>query len=297
MRIQTKTRALLVSALAALLLAACSAKSTPVPASSTAAPSADQPAAQAPAAEEPTAAPEQPTAEAPTTAPAAASDSLAARLTSMKKADSFSVHVIKRITGDILDMPRSDGPVTTMDMEESFSGKNSRTVIHNHSAAADMPAEIETRTIDGKTYVKQVTDQQEQWIVLPSRKPQIDQPQNFTRKAIDGFIIHPEEAADYRKAGTESIDGMTCDIYLADATQEPDLRLEYSGEFDTIDKIEKRVLMCPDGQMHQFRMEIVGTSKNSPGTPASIVFETRMFAFGKSMTIETPKNVMEMPAP
>jgi PBP1b-binding outer membrane lipoprotein LpoB len=297
-------RSIFASAVVAVLfLSACgsSAQPSPTAAPAVAAPAEEPTAApEAPAAEEPTAVPEAPAAEEPTAAPEApAADSLFSRLTSAQKATSFTSRTTMQITGDILDMPNTNAPVTVMDMEQTYSGANSRVVIRNRSSADEEPTEVEMRVIDGKTYMKNMMGDAEQWIVLPSDQAQPGAGATDAQQAIDSLTTNPEESSGFRKSGTESIDGLTCDVYSTAESGAVTMSMmsAYNEQFEKIDKAEMRILMCPDGQMHQMKMEIIGTSKKTPGTPASIVLETRIYDFDKNVAIEVPQNVMEIPAP
>jgi len=295
----TKRSLLAIAVVSALFLGACGSGSQPAPTAAPAAAPAEEAAptdapvveeapTEAPVAAEPTAAPETP-----------AEDSLLSRLTATKKSTSFTSRTTMQITGDILDMPPSDAPVTVMDMEQTYSGANSRVIVRNRTAADEEPTEVEMRVIDGKTYMKTAMGEAEQWMVLPSDPQQAGAGSIDAQQAIDSLTTNPEEASGFRKGGVESIDGQTCDVYSTAESAGVTLSMmsAYNEQFEKIDKAEVRILMCPDGQMHQMKMEIVGTSKKSPGTPASIVLETRMYDFGKDIVIEVPQNVMEVPAP
>ncbi|MCX6017527.1 MAG: hypothetical protein NTZ50_03335 [Chloroflexi bacterium] len=273
-----------------LLLTACGSAAKPTP--------AEAPTQAAALTEAATAAPmptDEPIAKEPATeatateAAAPAGDSLFARLTGVKKATSFT--------------SRTSMQVTVFEMEQSYSAANSSTIIRNKEAGIDKVNEIEMRVVDGKTYMKGMLPTEgaaEQWIMLPGDQSKANQSAPVdAQQAIDSLSTNPKEAAGYKKTGTESIDGLTCDVYSTSqsGTTMLGLMAAYNEQFEKVTKAEIRIMMCPDGQMHQMRMEFAGTSKKLPGTPASIVLETRMYDFDKEITIEVPKNVMEMPAP
>jgi hypothetical protein len=203
-----------------------------------------------------------------------------------------------------MDAGASDEPVTVFEMEQSYSGTNTRTVIRNREVGSDKTTEIEMRVIDGKTYMKGMMGAEgaeaEQWLVLPGDQSAAQQSAPVdAQQAIDSLTTNPEEAAGYAKTGMESMDGQNCDVYSTQKSNLATMGLmsAYSQQFEKVDKAEIRIVMCPDGQMHQMKIEIAGASKKSPGTPASFVFETRMFDFGKNIAIEVPENIMEMPTP
>jgi len=307
MRKNLTTRERIVGALAAALLAACGSSAQPTPTAPAAPveaqPQQEQPKAAAVAAE-PTAAPAP--AEAPTEAPAASAggDSLLDRLTGAKKAQSFTTRSTMQVTGDILGAGAGATPVTTFEREQTYAGANSRTLTRSRTAGEDKATAAEMRVIDGKTYMKGMLGTNdadaEQWLMLPGDQSAAQQSAPVdAQQAIDSLTTNPEEAAGYAKIGTESMDGLTCDVFSTQKSNMATIGLmsAYSEQFEKVDKAEVRVVMCPDGRMHQMKIEIVGTSKNSPGTPASFVFETRMFDFDKDVKIEAPEKVMEMPTP
>ena len=300
---------LLVSTVSVMLLAACGSAAQPTP--TTAPASAGEAAAptDAPVAETQETTSAEPTAtSAPAEAPAApAENSLFARLTGAAKSSSFTTRTTMQVTGDIMDAGNAgatDKPVTVFEMEQSYAGTNTRTVIRNREAGSDKSTEIEMRVVDGKTYMKGMMGSEdaeaEQWIVLPGDQSTTQQSAPVdAQQAIDSLTTNPEEAAGYAKTGMESMDGQNCDVYSTQKSNLATMGLmsAYSQQFEKVDKAEIRIVMCPDGQMHQMKIEIAGTSKKSPGTPASFVFETRMFDFGKNIAIEVPENIMEMPTP
>ena len=287
-----------------LLLTACGSAAKPTP--------AEAPTQAAALTEAATAAPmptDEPIAKEPATeatateAAAPAGDSLFARLTGVKKATSFTSRTSMQVTGDVMNADAKDKTVTVFEMEQSYSAANSSTIIRNKEAGIDKVNEIEMRVVDGKTYMKGMLPTEgaaEQWIMLPGDQSKANQSAPVdAQQAIDSLSTNPKEAAGYKKTGTESIDGLTCDVYSTSqsGTTMLGLMAAYNEQFEKVTKAEIRIMMCPDGQMHQMRMEFAGTSKKLPGTPASIVLETRMYDFDKEITIEVPKNVMEMPAP
>jgi hypothetical protein len=301
----------------AILLSACSPSAAPTSApTNTPAATATQPPTATPA---PTATPVPTAVPAPTEAKAGSSDSgtssgntaggasdaLSFRMARISEAKSYSVKMKMVVAGDLMDLPSaSSAELPLLDMEGVYDNGNSRTLLKGLFAGLlGNENGFETITVDGVSYIKGpiplLGAKEEQWYILPEERKGDAQTPFDPKSMINDLAKDEDTDKAMRKAGTEEIDGQTCDVYVA--TKDNLLAMKSNGsltrDFARVDKAEAKALICPDGFLHLMRMEFSGASKKSPDKVSSALLEIRLFDFGKAANIEAPAEAAKLEAP
>lgn len=232
-------------------------------------------------------------------------DSLSFRMARISEAKSYSMRMKMVVVGDLMDLPASPSAETPLvDMEGTYNNGNSRTLLKGLFAGLlGNENGFETITVDGTSYIKGpiplLGATEEKWYILPEDRKNDAQTPFDAKSVINDLANDKDTDKALKKAGTEDIDGQTCDVYLA--TKEDLLAMKTNGsltrDFERVDKAEAKALICPDGFLHLMRMEFAGASKKSPDKVSSALLEIRLFDFGQAEAIEAPADAAKLETP
>jgi hypothetical protein len=112
-----------------------------------------------------------------------------------------------------------------------------------------------------------------------------------------------DNAGDYKKVGSESLDGQSCGKYQYDLKSLQNSALvgllgsaQDKTDFSAIDKAEMDVWLCGDGYVHQFVMDYEGHNQNQPDSKAAMKMNIHLWDYNNSsITVTAPANAKPMP--
>jgi hypothetical protein len=170
--------------------------------------------------------------------------------------------------------------------------------------AADKNSTIEIIDADGKTYMKGITmfgmADPKQWYISDD-------------KSSSGFkdFAKPDEwrsfaggkDSDFTKAGSESVDGQSCDIWRYDLKTAQNAAItgllgsaQDKSSFSAIDKAEVTVSLCADGYVHKYAMNYEGHDAKNANSKGALKINSHMWDFNNSAIVVTaPTGAKPMP--
>ncbi len=197
-----------------------------------------------------------------------------------------------------------DGQVALFDMSGAMAGKDSHLVFKGMLAAlfgADPAKGIEIMSAGGKTYIRGPMPMfgipDNDWYVSEGSG-------NFSAGVADADDVMSgmEESLNMpgiTKSGVEQLDGMNCDVYVADkeatlaALQDLDQaqsQLPTSMDLESLEVAETKIWICADGYFHQLKMTLKGKSKTAPSQTMGMRILAHMYDFNGIVTITPPPN-------
>ncbi len=109
--------------------------------------------------------------------------------------------------------------------------------------------------------------------------------------------------SDYKKTGSESLDGQSCDVYLYNAKTLENSALggllgmsSDKNDFSVIDKAEMKVWLCGDGYVHQFTMDYEGHNSKDANSKGAMKMNIHVWDFNNSaISVQAPAGAKPMP--
>ncbi len=126
--------------------------------------------------------------------------------------------------------------------------------------------------------------------------------EDFTKPDyFSGFTS--DNKADYKKVGTESVDGQSCDVYLYDVKSLQNAALigllgsaQDKSDFSAIDKAEMKVWLCGDGYVHKFTMDYEGHDSTNAAQKGAMKMNMHFWDFNNpTISVQPPKDAKPMP--
>lgn len=169
--------------------------------------------------------------------------------------------------------------------------------------SGDPNATVEFITAGGKTYMKGIkmfglTDPKV-WYVT-SDNSTAGGLEDFAKP--DTFKEYTDNAASFKKVGTEVVDGQQCDIWSGTITGFDTSMLgafgagKDTGDIGVVDKSETRVWLCADGYVHKFSVDFQGHNAKTPTEKGSFKMNGRMWDFNNpAIKVTPPTDAKPMP--
>ncbi len=228
---------------------------------------------------------------------------ISARMTAFDKATSFKSVMTMTMTGDALGLPvKADPNLPVMSFEVTKSGDNSR-ILFGGVLAGFMGSEegVEYLVVDGKTYVKGpamlLGAPEAKWYLVPEERVGKTVPP-FSPKTMLDEMFKGQKADDTLKpAGTETLDGQTCDVYIGSKETILKSNNSLTRDFDSIDTAEAKAYICADGFLHLMSMSFTGKSKSDPSKEAGMSLIIRMSDFNVPVTLTAPADAQPLKSP
>ncbi len=169
--------------------------------------------------------------------------------------------------------------------------------------AGDPNTTVEIITAGGKTYMRGIkmfglTDPKV-WYVTST---------NTTARGLedfakpDTFKDYLDDAASFKKVGTEVVDGQQCDIWSGTIRGFNASMLgafgagKDTGDIGVVDKSETRVWLCADGYVHKFLLDFQGHNAKTPTEKGSFKLNGRMWDFNNpAIKVTPPTDAKPMP--
>ena len=193
------------------------------------------------------------------------------------------------------------------DFTGEVDGTNSHLVSKGGLLAmlGDANSTIEITQAGGKEYMKGVT-----MFGMTDPKVWYIQKDSSTTSGFTDFTkpdyfsgFTTDNKADYKKTGTESVDGQSCDVYLYDAKLLQNAAL--SGllglssdktDFSAIDKAEMKVWLCGDGYVHKFTMDYEGHDAKDVNSKGALKMNIHVWDFNNpTISVQAPAGAKPMP--
>ena len=112
------------------------------------------------------------------------------------------------------------------------------------------------------------------------------------------------DPAAFELAGTETLDGQTCEVYSGDKEAVVSAFSKIGGatgatqqDLDTIDAAEFKFWVCPDGYLHQIKMGIEGHEQDKPEEKGSFEILMKISDFDSAITITPPADAEPLTLP
>jgi len=161
--------------------------------------------------------------------------------------------------------------------------------------SGDPNSPVELITAGGKTYMKGIkmfglTDPKV-WYVT-SNNSTAGGLEDFAKP--DTFKDYVNDAASFKKVGTEVVDGQPCDIWAGTLSGfDPSMLSTLGGGKDTgdlgvVDRSETRFWLCTDGYVHKFAVEVEGHNAKTPTEKGSFKMNGHMWDFNNATIKVTP---------
>lgn len=260
-----------------------------------------------------------PATQAPTVAaPAAESGALLDSLNQVKAAKSYRVNLqvtaeggFAGITGPTPVPGTASTPVTLVQMTGEVNEKDAHFTIQglfmsNLGIEPDQPFEVISH--GGNAYLKGPVPllgaMEEIWYKAPAQAAGVAQPPLTPGAFLESFGETGINPGDFAKAGTESLDGKTCEIYSGDKSAVVNAFTRLGGasgatqeDLDSIDSAEFKFWVCDDGFLHQVKMGIVGHEKEKPEEKGSFEIFMKISDFNTDIQITPPADakLLELP--
>ncbi len=229
----------------------------------------------------------------------------------MTQAKSMRFNMEMTMKGDLGALPGMTQPgqdLPMMSIVGETNGKDSHLVMKGLIAVFltnDPTKSLEFMTVGGKSYVHGPMPMfgapEDKWYVGDGNGSF-----NMTsgQDPVDTFKQQNQDWTKFKKAGTEKLDGRSCDVYAADK----DAAWDFFNQFDTqqtqmpenIDQLlsaEIKVWVCDDGYLHQMRVSMDGTSKDKPNDKVSILMLMHFSDLNGNVKITAPLNPAPLQAP
>jgi hypothetical protein len=204
-----------------------------------------------------------------------------------------------------------DEPIVLVVMKGDINGKDAHFTLQGILTAflgIDPEKTFELISVDGKAYLKGPVPllgaNEEKWYEAPASAASVAQPPLTPGALLDSFGESGIDPADFKEAGTESLDGKSCMIYAGDKAAVVNAFSKLGGaagatqeDLDSIDNAEFKFWVCDDGYMHQLKMLIEGHEKDKPDARGSFEILMKISDFGADIKISPPAEAIMLELP
>lgn len=205
----------------------------------------------------------------------------------------------------------ADKVITLLGMQGDVNGKDAHYAIQGQltqllGLAPDTSFEV--ISAGGDAYVQgpvpMLGATETKWYKLPANAAQVAQPPLTPGSFLDSFGDTGINPADFKSAGTETLDTQSCDVFAGDKTAVVNAFSRLSGatgatqeDLDSIDNAEFKFWVCGDGYLHQVRMLIQGHDKAKPDQKGSFQVAMKLTNFGSATAITPPPDALPLQIP
>ncbi|HZQ09012.1 MAG TPA: hypothetical protein VFD70_20715 [Anaerolineae bacterium] len=270
----------------------------------------------------PTLPPPSPTTVPPTVPPTSSSTSsspatgpLTDALHKTRAATTYRVDLNIGVKGD---MSALGGPTPTADnenqtatllsMQGEFNGSNAHFTTLGaalRSLGLDPNRVLEIVNYNGDLYIKgpvpEIGAAENKWYKAP---PNVAPPQLNPNSILDAFGATGLNPSDFPNSGTESLDGMSCQVYSGDKSAVINAFSQLSSangmtqeDLDAIESAEFKLYLCDDGYLHQVHMLIQGHNKTNPAQKGTFETLIKLSDFDSNLQITPPAESVQLQLP
>jgi hypothetical protein len=201
-----------------------------------------------------------------------------------------------------------DGKVALFALSGKTKDKDTHVALKGMLSAmlgADPVKGIEFITVDGKTYLRGpltflgITD--DKWYVSSGESSLT--PDNASPDQILSGIEGNLDWQGITAAGTEQLDGLNCQVYVADkfatlggikAIGSATDQLPSDFDPDNVEIAETKFWLCEDGYFHQMTLQIKGKDKNNPSKTVGMSATVHLYDFDGNFEIRAPENAVPL---
>lgn len=310
MNIRRSLIAILIIGIISVLLVGCGGDSEP-----TATPI---PPTAAPTAVPPTAAPQPTTAAvAPTTA-ATSGGTLADALNAVKGATAYRVDLSMTGEGNLgvpggpTPIPGTENePITLVVMKGEVNGKDAHFVLQGLLTSflgIEPDKQFEVISAGGNAYLKGplplLGATEDKWYIAPPEAASVAQPPLTPGSFLDSFGETGIDPTEFKSAGTESLDGQTCEVFSGDKQAVVNAFSKLGGatgatpeDLESIDNAEFKFWVCPDGYLHQVKLLIEGHDPANAEVAGAFQVLMKITDFDSDIQIKAPADAIELELP
>ena len=317
---KTSTRFAISSTFVALVLAACSAGTTPALPQESTATVAPPTATTAPATPTP--------ATEPTVADNAGetldSSALGAALTKFASASAYRAEMEMKGKGAIgVSTDDSNGEETSLfTLNGDFKGADGHYTLKGFLSSllgVEPTTGVEAMIVGGKGYVHGPINllgaTEDKWYVLEGAQSQAINPPFDVSSYLGALSNSDVQLNNFKSAGNETVDGQNCQIFSGDKTEAAKAltalnagMMPSAEDLANIDNATAKFSLCDDGYIHSIQLALDTSAKDNADTKASFSVNIHMYDFNASISIAAPEdasplntadllNVTETPAP
>lgn len=310
---QTKTSTLgciLCLSLLTLFISACAVDNVPVQPTVTLVAITGTP-------EPPTSTPRPPTPAPPSATPSSSGATLTQALSRAQAASLYRMDLKISGKGNFAPGPitptlgATQTEATLLAMQGDVNGKDSHfnlAGLFTSFLGVEPNGSLDFITVGDKAYVHGpvpvLNANEAKWYQVPSQQASIAQPPLTPGSFLEAFSSSGINPDDFKKSGTESLDGHTCDVYSGDkstvvkAFQSLGAAAGASQQdMDAIDNAEFRFLICDDSYLHQVTMVIDGHNKDKPEEKGTFSILMHLYDFDSDIKIQAPPDAEELTVP
>lgn len=257
---------------------------------------------------------------APTAVPAAASGggTLQDALNHVKAATAYRLDLSITGTGNFAatgaptPQPGDENkPITLVTMKGEINGKDAHLTLQGELTSLlgiDPSKPFEVISYQGAAYVKGPVPllgaTEEKWYLAPPEAASVAQPPLTPGALLASFGDAGINPADFKEAGTETLDGASCTIYSGDKSAVINAFSKLGGaagatqaDLDSIDNAQFNFWVCPDGYLHQIRMLIEGHDKTKPDQKGTFEIVMKASDFNSDIKITPPTDASPLTLP
>lgn len=207
----------------------------------------------------------------------------------------------------------ADKDTTLIAMKGEVNGKDSHFVLQGFVTSflgMDPSQSLEVTTSGDKAYIKgpvpMLGATEAKWYELPAQAANMAQPPLTPSSFLQSFGDTGINPADFKPAGSESLDGQACQVQAGDKNAVVNAFNKLGGatgatqeDLNSIDNAEFKFWVCEDGYLHQVRMVIEGHDKNNPNSKGAFSVLMKISDFGSNIKIEPPAGatLLTLPPP
>lgn len=204
-----------------------------------------------------------------------------------------------------------DKPVTLVVMKGEVNGKDAHFTLQGILTAflgIDPEKTFEVISHDGNAYLKGPVPllgaNEERWYQAPPQAASVAQPPLTPGSFLESFGETGINPADFKSAGTETLDGVSCEIFAGDKSAVVNAFMRLGGatgasqdDLDSIDNAEFKFWVCADGYLHQVKMLIEGHQKDDPSQKGAFEILMKIMDFDANIVITPPADAILLQLP
>lgn len=204
-----------------------------------------------------------------------------------------------------------DTPITLVNMQGEVDGKNAHFVLQGLLTSflgIEPDQKFEVISAGGSAFLKGPVPLlgalEEKWYLVPSQAAGVAQPPLTPGSFLELFSEAGINPADFKSAGTESLDGQSCEIFAGDRAAVVNAFGKLGGatgasqqDLESIDNAEFKFWVCPDGYLHRVKMLIEGHDPADATQKGAFEILMQITDFGASTAIEAPADAIPLELP